>query len=74
MKIAEQTTAVKAPVRLVLVALPDVAIGPGEYAMRLRVKPTGGGIPFMDTVRFTVADTGDLVGKPSLFRRGPPRP
>jgi hypothetical protein len=69
-KIAEQTITVPAPVHTVSVALPDVAIGPGEYAMRLRVKPAGGGLPFLDTVRFTVADTGDLVGKPRLMRRG----
>jgi len=70
-KIAEQTTDVPAPVHVVSVTLPDVAIGPGEYSLRLRVKPSGGGLPFMDTVRFTVADTGDLVGKPRLLRRGP---
>jgi VWFA-related protein len=70
-KIAEQTVKFDVPVRVVSVALPDVAIGPGEYALRLRVKPAGGGLPFMDTVRFTVADDGDLVGKPRLLRRGP---
>jgi VWFA-related protein len=70
-KIVEQTVPVPAPVRVVSVALPDVAIGPGDYALRLRLKPAGGGIPFMDTVRFTVADSGDLVGKPRMLRRGP---
>ena len=70
-KIAERTLDVPSPVHVVSVTLPDVAIGPGDYSMRLRVKPKGGGLPFMDTVRFTVSDTGDLVGKPRLLRRGP---
>jgi VWFA-related protein len=70
-KIAERTVDVPSPVHVIAVTLPDVAIGPGDYSMRLRVKPKGGGLPFMDTVRFTVSDTGDLVGKPRLLRRGP---
>ena len=70
-KIADPSVEVPAPVRVVSVMLPDVAIGPGAYSMRLRVKPKHGGLPFMDTVRFTVSDTGDLVGKPRLLRRGP---
>jgi VWFA-related protein len=70
-KIVEQSVPVPAPVRAVSVALPDVAIGPGDYALRLRIKPAAGGLPFMDTVRFTVSDSGDLVGKPRMLRRGP---
>ena len=69
-KIAELTQPVPAPVRIVSVTLPDVPLGPGEYTLRLRIKPSGGGLPFMDTVHFTVADAGDLTGKARLLRRG----
>ena len=69
-KIAELTEPVPAPVRIVNVTLPDVPLGPGEYTLRLRLKPSGGGLPFMDTVHFTVADAGDLTGKARLLRRG----
>jgi hypothetical protein len=68
--IAELTQPVPAPVRTINVTLPDVPLGPGEYTLRLRVKPAGGGLPFMDTVHFTVADAGDLTGKARLLRRG----
>ena len=60
-KIADRTTEIASPVRVVSVTLPDVAIGPGEYSMRLRVKPKDGGLPFMDTVRFTVSDIPVIV-------------
>jgi VWFA-related protein len=69
-KIAELSQPVPAPVRIVNVTLPDVPLGPGEYTLRLRLKPSGGGLPFMDTVHFTVADAGDLTGKARLLRRG----
>ncbi len=69
-KIAELTQPVPAPVRIVSVTLPDVPLGPGEYTLRLRLKPSGGGLPFLDTVHFTVADAGDLTGKARLLRRG----
>jgi VWFA-related protein len=70
-QVADVKRPLPGPVRVVTIELPDVAIGPGEYALRLRVKPTAGGLPYMDTVRFTVADQGDLTGKPRLLRRGP---
>jgi VWFA-related protein len=69
-KIAELTQPVPAPVHIVSVTLPDVPLGPGEYTMRLRLKPSGGGLPFLDTVHFTVADAGELTGKARLLRRG----
>ena len=69
-KIAELTQPVPAPVHIVSVTLPDVPLGPGGYTLRLRLKPSGGGLPFLDTVHFTVADTGDLTGKARLLRRG----
>ena len=68
--LADLTQPVPAPVRMVSVTLPDIPMGPGEYTLRLRLKPTSGGLPFMDTVHFTVADGGDLTGKPRLLRRG----
>jgi hypothetical protein len=51
--------------------LPDVALGPGEYVLRLRINPTTPGIPLVDTLRFTVAEDGTPVGQPRLRRRGP---
>ena len=50
--------------------MPDEALGPGEYAVRLRVKPKAGGTPYTDVLRFTVPEQPDLTGKPLLLRRG----
>ena len=68
--IAATSSQVPAPVRAVTLALPDVALGPGEYAVRLRVKPTGGGLPCVDTLQFTVPEQSGVTGKPLLLRRG----
>jgi hypothetical protein len=57
--------------RLVSLAVPDVALGPGDYVARLRLRPTTPGIPLVDSMRFTVADEGTAVGRPRLRRRGP---
>jgi hypothetical protein len=69
-QVAELTQPVPAPVRIVSVTLPDVPLGPGEYTMRLRLRPKSGGLPFMDTVHFTVTEGGDLTGKARLLPRG----
>jgi VWFA-related protein len=51
----------------------DVWLDPGTYAVRVRVKPTSGGLPMTDTVRFelpTPAATGAFVaGEPIYSRR-----
>jgi VWFA-related protein len=70
-KIADARQRLEPSGRVVAIDLPDVALGPGDYALRLRVKPAAGGLPFTDTVRFSVPDEADLTGQPRLFRRGP---
>jgi VWFA-related protein len=68
--IAETSEPVSAPVRAVTLSLPDARLGPGEYALRLRVQPKGGGLPCIDTLRFTVPEQSGLTGKPLVLRRG----
>jgi VWFA-related protein len=70
-KIADAQQRLDPSGRVVAIDLPDVALGPGEYALRLRVKPAAGGLPFTDTVRFTVPDQADPTGQPRLLRQGP---
>ena len=69
--IATVKQAVEPASRVVSLTLPDVALGPGDYVLRLRIQPSSPGIPLVDTVRFTVADNGTPVGRPRLRRRGP---
>jgi VWFA-related protein len=69
--IATAKQAVQPAARVVTMNLPDVALGPGEYVLRLRINPTTPGIPLVDTLRFTVAEDGTPVGQPRLRRRGP---
>jgi len=57
--------------KVLSVALPDVALGPGAYTLKMRLQPTTPGVPLVDTLRFTVEDSGTLVGPPRLLRRGP---
>lgn len=69
--IASAKQAVEPAARVVAMTLPDVALGPGHYVLRLRLRPATPGIPLVDTVRFTVEDDGTLVGRAQLRRRGP---
>ena len=62
--IANTSEEVPGPVRAVTLSLPDVALAPGEYALRLRVKPKAGGTPYTDMLRFTVPEQPDLTGTP----------
>lgn len=48
-----------------------VALPPGEYVSRLRLRPNQSGTPLTDVVSFSVAGTGARVGQPRLLRRGP---
>lgn len=56
-------------------SIEDVWLDPGSYAVRVRVKPTTGGLPITDTTRFDVAApqaaSKMLLGQPLYFRRGP---
>jgi VWFA-related protein len=68
--IAERSEQVDSSPRTIAVELPDVALGPGEYMLRLRVRPEGDGLPLQDTIRFTVPDQGAAVGEPRVLRAG----
>ena len=57
--------------RVVSIALPDVALGPGSYTLKMRLQPATPGVPLVDTLRFTVEDDGSPIGAPRLLRRGP---
>ena len=47
-------------------------IAPGEYAVRVRVRPNGdGGLPVADTARLIIAATPSPLGEPVMWRRGP---
>jgi VWFA-related protein len=56
--------------RTVTIELPDVSLPPGELALRLRMVPASGGLPLVETLRFTVP-LSSSVGDPRLWRRGP---
>jgi VWFA-related protein len=70
-KLADLTQPVPPAARTVAVDLSDVPLAPGEITLRLRVRPAAGGLPLLDTVRFTVPDEGQTVGEPRVLRRGP---
>jgi VWFA-related protein len=47
-------------------------IAPGEYAIRVRVRPNGDpGLPVTDTARLIIAEKPSPLGEPVLWRRGP---
>ena len=47
-------------------------IAPGEYAVRVRVRPNGDpGLPVSDTARLIVAEAPSPLGEPVMWRRGP---
>jgi hypothetical protein len=49
----------------------DVHIAAGEYAVRVRLRPKGPGLPVTDTVRLIVPDAPSPLGEPVMWRRGP---
>jgi len=50
----------------------DAAVAPGEYAVRVRVRPNAEpGLPVSDLARLIVADAPSPVGEPVMWRRGP---
>lgn len=69
-RIVNETRTIQPPVRNLNIDLPDVPLGPGDYSLRVRVRPAGEGLPFMDTIRFTVPDEPASTGQPRLLRRG----
>jgi VWFA-related protein len=50
----------------------DGRIAPGEYAIRVRVRPNGDpALPVTDTARLIIPDKPSVLGEPVLWRRGP---
>jgi VWFA-related protein len=70
-KLSDVTQPIPPAARSVSVQLPDVPLAPGEFTLRLRLKPSGGGLPFQDTFRFTVPDETTAVGRARILRSGP---
>lgn len=52
----------------------DVWLDPGDYTLRIRARPSGGGLPTSDTVRFSVPEPPGparlAFGQPVFVRRG----
>ena len=47
-------------------------IAPGEYAVRVRVRPNANaGLPVADTARLVIAEKPSPLGEPVMWRRGP---
>jgi VWFA-related protein len=70
-KLADVSQPIPPASRTVTVQLPDVPLAPGDFTLRVRLKPAGGGLPFQDTVRFTVPEGTETVGRARVLRRGP---
>lgn len=68
--IAERSKQVDPSPRTIDVELPDVALGPGDYMLRLRVRPEGDGLPLQDTIRFTVPEEAAAAGEARVLRAG----
>jgi VWFA-related protein len=56
------------PVAIDLGAAPVTA---GDYVVRVRVRPAGGGLPYADTTRLVVPVAACSIGSARLLRRGP---
>lgn len=56
------------PIELDLGGAPVTA---GDYLVRVRVRPAGGGLPYADTVRLTVPVAACPIGSARVLRRGP---
>jgi hypothetical protein len=51
--------------------VPTEALTSGEYAVRVRVRPKGSGLPLTDTTRLIVPSAAEPLGEPVMLRRGP---
>lgn len=69
--IASRRVPVDPSPKFLSVTLPDVALGPGDYTLKVRLEPSTPGVPLVDTLRFSVDVGGTPVGPPRLLRRGP---
>ncbi len=57
--------------RVAEIELTDVALPPGDAVLRMRIVPAGGGLPLVESVRFTIPADMAGAGAPRLWRRGP---
>jgi VWFA-related protein len=49
----------------------DTPVPPGDYAVRLRVRPSAGGLPLADVAHLHVPAGATGASSPRVFRRGP---
>jgi VWFA-related protein len=70
-KLSDVTQPIPPAAHSVSVQLPDVPLAPGDFTLRLRLKPSAGGLPFQDTFRFTVPEQSAPVGRARMLRSGP---
>lgn len=49
----------------------DIALPAGDALLRMRIAPAGGGLPLVESVRFTVPADAPTIGGPRIWRRGP---
>ena len=73
MEVASATIEVPATDSAFSIRVPaEGGIAPGEYAVRVRVRPSGdGGLPVADTARLIISDKPSPLGEPVMWRRGP---
>ncbi|MBM3818618.1 MAG: VWA domain-containing protein [Acidimicrobiia bacterium] len=51
--------------------VPTDSLTSGEYAVRVRLRPKGSGLPVTDTTRLIVPTAAGALGEPVMLRRGP---
>jgi VWFA-related protein len=49
----------------------DTPVAAGEYGIRVRIRPLGGGLPLSDVARVRVPTAGSGAASARVFRRGP---
>jgi VWFA-related protein len=72
-EIAAQQVEVPSSASAFTLRVPETGgIAPGEYAVRVRVRPNqDGGMPLSDTARVIVPEEGSRIGEAIVWRRGP---
>jgi hypothetical protein len=70
-RVATHAVELPAGQRVAAIDVPQVALPSGELVLRLRISPVSGGLPLLETLRFTVPDATSPIGSPRLWRRGP---
>ena len=70
-KLGATTIALPAGQRVAEINLADVALPPGDALLRMRIVPAGGGLPLVESLRFTIPAEAVGIGAPRIWRRGP---